>query len=58
MQKLNELVSVYAPWHVTVFRIENVLVQPWIGGYKYDGFRQHPWQYLDVDVERRKAAGK
>ncbi|MFO1282744.1 MAG: ABC transporter substrate-binding protein [Burkholderiales bacterium] len=58
MQRLNELVSVYAPWNVTVFRTENVLVQPWIGGYKYDGFRQHPWQYLDVDVAMRAAAGK
>ena len=55
MQKMNELVSVYAPWHVTVFRYENVLVQPWIGGYKYNGINQHPWQYLDVDRAKRVA---
>ena len=24
---------------------------------KYDGFRQHPWQYLDVDVAMRAAPG-
>jgi ABC-type transport system substrate-binding protein len=58
MQKMNELVSVYAPWNVTVFRYENVLVQPWIGGYKYNGINQHPWQYLDVDPAKRVAAGK
>ena len=56
MQKMGELVSAYAPWNVTVFRYESVLVHPWVGGYKYNGFAQHPWQYFDVDVERRRAA--
>ena len=58
MQRMNELVTAYAPWNITVFRYENVLVQPWIGAYKYNGFTQHPWPYLDVDVAKRRAAGK
>jgi len=58
MQRMNELVSVYAPWHVTVFRYENVLVQPWITSYKYSGYTQHPWPYLDVDNAKRRTAGK
>ncbi len=58
MQRMNELVSAYAPWNITVFRYENVLVQPWIGAYKYSGFTQHPWPYLDVDVAKRRGAGK
>jgi hypothetical protein len=58
MQRMNELVTAYAPWNITVFRYENVLVQPWIGAYKYNGFAQHPWPYLDVDVAKRRAAGK
>ncbi|HVE48531.1 MAG TPA: ABC transporter substrate-binding protein [Casimicrobiaceae bacterium] len=58
MQKMGELVNAYAPWTITVFRYENILVQPWIGGYKYNPFTQHPWPYLDVDVERRRGAGK
>jgi hypothetical protein len=37
---------------------ENVLVQPWVQGYKHTVFEQHPWRYYDIDVERRHAAGK
>jgi peptide/nickel transport system substrate-binding protein len=53
MQRMSELVTAYAPWNITVFRYENVLVQPWVGGYKYNAFNQHPWTYLDVDMARR-----
>ena len=58
MQRMNELVTVYAPWNITVFRYENILVHPWITSYKYSGYTQHPWPYLDVDNEKRRAAGK
>ena len=58
MQKMGDLVNAYAPWNVTVFRYENVLVHPWVVGYKYNEFDQHPWPYFDVDADRRKAAGK
>ena len=58
MQKMNELVTVYAPWNITVFRYENILVHPWITSYKYSGYTQHPWPYLDVDNAKRRAAGK
>jgi ABC-type transport system substrate-binding protein len=56
MQKMGDLVNAYAPWNVTVFRYENVLVHPWLAGFKYNAFNQHPWQYLDVDPARREAA--
>jgi ABC-type transport system substrate-binding protein len=58
MQKMNELVTAYAPWNITVFRYENILVQPWITSYKYSGYTNHPWPYLDVDPAKRRAAGK
>jgi oligopeptide transport system substrate-binding protein len=58
MQKMGDLVNAYAPWNVTVFRYENVLVHPWVIGYKYNGYNQHPWTYFDIDLERRAAAGK
>ena len=58
MQKMGELVNAYAPWNVTVFRYENVLVHPWVVGYKYNAFDQHPWPYFDVDSDRRKATGR
>jgi len=55
---MNELVTAYTPWVLTSYRIENVLVQPWLTGYKYNPTYQHPWQYLDVDVAARSAAGR
>ena len=56
MQKMSELVNAYAPWLITVYRYDNVLVQPWVHGYKYDPFDAHPWPYLDVDEAQRRAA--
>jgi hypothetical protein len=35
-----------------------VLVHPWLIGYKYNGYNQHPWVYFDVDVARRREAGR
>ncbi|HVF65828.1 MAG TPA: ABC transporter substrate-binding protein [Casimicrobiaceae bacterium] len=58
MQKMGDIVNAYAPWNVTVFRYENVLAHPWVIGYKYNGYSQHPWPYFDIDIARRTAAGK
>lgn len=58
MQRMNGLVSAYAPWNITVFRYENVLTQPWLGAYKYSGFTQHPFPYLDVDVAKRRGVAR
>jgi hypothetical protein len=46
---MSELVSAYAPWVLTAFRYENVLVQPWVRGYKYNPTHQYPFADLDVD---------
>jgi len=56
LQKMSELVNVYAPWNLSVYRYENVIVQPWVVGYKYDPFNAHPWMYYDIDIERRRGA--
>lgn len=56
MQKMSELVTVYAPWLLTVYRYENVLVQPWVIGYKYNPFNMHPWAYFDIDLETQRRA--
>jgi oligopeptide transport system substrate-binding protein len=48
-RKMSDLVNAYAPWVLTAFRYENVLVQPWLHGYKYDPTFQYPFAYLDVD---------
>ena len=56
-RRLSELVTAYAPWQLSVYRRETVLVQPWLQGYKYNTFYVHPWQYYDIDLKRRKAGG-
>ncbi len=58
LRRMAELVSIYAPWNLHAYRYENVLVQPWVQGYKYNAFDRQPWAYYDVDLARRKAAGR
>ncbi len=48
-RRMSELVSAYAPWVLTAFRYENVLVQPWLRGYKYNPTYQYPFAYVDVE---------
>jgi oligopeptide transport system substrate-binding protein len=48
-RRMSELVSAYAPWVLTAFRFENVLVQPWLRGYKYNPTYQYPFAYVDVE---------
>ena len=55
-REMSALVTAYAPWMVDVYRYENVVVYPWVIGYKYSGIYQHPWPYLDVDAARKRIA--
>ncbi|MBL0141511.1 MAG: hypothetical protein IPP91_05455 [Betaproteobacteria bacterium] len=51
--RMVKLVIVYAPWHIETFKTQNILVQPWLLGYKKHPFANEPWKYLDVDLARR-----
>jgi len=57
-RRMSELVNAYAPWMLNAYRYENVIVQPWVLGYKHTVFDWHPWKYYDIDLERRQAAEK
>ena len=57
-RQMSALASAYAPLVLHAFRYENIVVYPWVLGYKYNTFDTHPWMYYDIDVERRRAAGK
>ncbi len=57
-RRMSALVDAYAPWMLHAYRIENIIVHPWVLGYKYNTFDPHPWMYYDIDLERRKAAAK
>jgi ABC-type transport system substrate-binding protein len=56
LRRMSEIVSVYAPWKLHVYRYENILVQPWLVGYKYSPFNPNPWRYWDIDLAKRAAA--
>jgi hypothetical protein len=55
---MSELVNAYAPWMYNAYRYENILVQPWVLGFKHTVYEQHPWLYYDIDLARRNAAAK
>jgi len=56
MHKMGDVANAYAPWLLGAFTYENVLVHPWVLGYKYNGFHPHPWAYFDIDTGKRAAA--
>jgi ABC-type transport system substrate-binding protein len=57
-RRMSALVTAYAPWKLHAYRLENIVVHPWILGYKYNAFDSNPWMYFDIDLERRKSPGK
>ncbi len=54
--EMSAIAAAYGPWKLNSFRIENVVVYPWVIGYKYNPFNQHPWQYLDIDAKLPRRA--
>jgi oligopeptide transport system substrate-binding protein len=54
-RRMSQLVVAYAPWVLHAYRIENIVVHPWVHGYKYNTFDPHAWMFYDVDVEKRRA---
>ncbi|MGB9149194.1 MAG: ABC transporter substrate-binding protein [Burkholderiales bacterium] len=55
-QEMARLVSVYAPWKLGVHRKYTHLIHPWVLGYKKHPIMLEPWKFIDIDVEKQKAA--
>jgi ABC-type transport system substrate-binding protein len=57
-REMTQIVSAYSPWVLNAYRYENVVVYPWVIGYKHNAFQQHPWMYFDLDLKmpRRSVA--
>jgi len=58
LRRMSEIVSSYAPWVFLTYRIENVIVQPWVVGYKYNPTYQFPFPFLDVAGQSQAFAAK
>jgi oligopeptide transport system substrate-binding protein len=54
-REMSKLVVAYAPWVLHTYRIENIVVHPWVQGYKYNTYDPNPWMYLDLDLAQRRA---
>jgi len=54
---MSDVVQVYVPMTLHTNGIGNVLVYPWVLGYWPSQFGGS-WKYLDIDLAKRKAAGK
>ena len=48
-REMSQIVSAYSPWMLNAYRYENIVVYPWVLGFKYSEFQSHPWMYFDID---------
>ena len=56
-RKMSEIAQAYLPIMMHTFGIGNTLLYPWVQGYWPSQFG-FSWKYLDLDVAKRKSAGK
>ena len=50
-----KILQAYTPVDLDVYRVENTLVRPWVGGYKKNVLYEHAWKFLDIDVARQRS---
>ena len=50
-REMSQIVSAYSPWMLNAYRIENIVVYPWVIAFKYNAFQNHPWMYYDIDLK-------
>jgi len=54
-ESMTKIVSSYAPWCTSSYRISSTVVAPYIRGYRKNAhYFLTPWQYLDIDKARAK----
>ena len=51
-RQMVHILWVYAPWRVNALKQGNVLIHPWVLGYRKHPFAHEPYRYLDIDLER------
>ena len=55
--EINKYTIAYAPYKFHTHRIYVDLTQPWLVGYRRPLFWNEAWMFLDIDADRRAAAG-
>jgi hypothetical protein len=54
---MSEVVNAYVPIVMRAYPVGNAFAQPWLWGY-YPSQFGFTWKYTDIDLARKKAAGK
>ena len=54
LNRMTELMLVYAPWKMTHHLLEDHMVQAWVRAYKPHPIRAEIWKYLDLDPALRR----
>jgi len=56
-RRMSDISQAYMPMQLSTFGVGNTLLYPWVEGYwpSQYGFS---WKYLDIDLAKRRAAGK
>ena len=47
-REMAKVIEAYAPWRLDISRYRNMLVQPWVQGFKKHPILHAEWQYVDV----------
>ena len=56
-KRMSDIVSAFVPITLQVNPVGNAFAQPWLLGY-YPSQFGFTWKYMDIDLARRKAAGR
>ncbi|MBK7474341.1 MAG: bicyclomycin resistance protein [Betaproteobacteria bacterium] len=56
-RKMSGIVNAFVPFMIQVYPIGNAFTQPWLLGYHPSPFG-FGWKYLDIDLAKKRAAGK
>ena len=56
-RRMSEVVNAYVPIAMRAYPVGNAFAQPWLLGY-YPSQFGFTWKYMDIDLARKKAAGK
>ncbi len=51
-RRMTEIILNYAPWTLDSYPYSNVLVQPWVKGYKLNVFLRNQWKFYDVEARQ------
>ncbi|HET7549207.1 MAG TPA: ABC transporter substrate-binding protein [Usitatibacter sp.] len=57
-RKMDRIVAAYAPLKLGTYRKRDELVQPWILGWRKHPILHESFEYADIDLARRAAAGR